>query len=90
VANQLWEAVGTELGASLANIVWLLNPDVIVIGGGVAKAADILFPHISKSVRGRCSEVITRNLRILPATLGNDAGAIGCAALALDAAARHS
>jgi glucokinase len=90
VANQVWEAVGTELGAALANIVWLLNPDVIVIGGGVAKAADILFPHINRSLRGRCSEVITQNLRIVPATLGNDAGAIGCGALALEAAARHS
>jgi glucokinase len=86
VANQLWEAFGTELGAALANIVWLLNPDVIVIGGGVAKAADVLFPHISRSVRGRCSEVVTEHLRIVAATLGNDAGAVGCGALALEAA----
>ena len=90
VAHRLWEEVGTELGAALANIVWLLNPDVIVIGGGVAKAADILFPHINRSVRGRCSEVLTQNLRIVPATLGNDAGAIGCGALALEAAALRS
>jgi glucokinase len=86
IANQLWEAFGTELGAALANIVWLLNPDVIVIGGGVAKAADVLFPHISRSVRSRCSDVVTEHLRIVAATLGNDAGAIGCGALALEAA----
>jgi glucokinase len=86
VANQLWEAVGTELGAALANIVWLLNPDVIVIGGGVANAGDVLFPHIERSVRSRCSDVVTEHLRIVAATLGNDAGAIGCGALALEAA----
>lgn len=87
VANRLWEAVGTEIGAALANIVWLLNPDAIVIGGGVAKAEENLFPHIIRSVKGRCSEVVTQHLRIVAATLGNDAGAIGCAALALEAAA---
>jgi glucokinase len=86
VANQLWQAVGTELGAALANIVWLLNPDVIVIGGGVANAADVLFPHIERSVRSRCSDVVTAQLRIVAATLGNNAGAIGCGALALEAA----
>jgi glucokinase len=90
VANQLWEAVGTEIGAALANIVWLLNPDAIVIGGGVAKAADVLFPHIIRSVKGRCSEVVTEHLRIVAATLGNDAGAIGCGALALEAAHNRS
>ncbi len=86
VALKLWEAVGNELGAAFANIVWILNPDVIVVGGGVAKAGERLFPHIERSLQSRTSVVINRNLRIVPAILGNDAGAIGCAALALSAA----
>lgn len=85
VATGIWEAVGNELGAAFANIVWLLNPDVIVVGGGVAKAAEVLFPHIERSLKSRTSPVMNRHLRIVPATLGNDAGAIGCAALALNA-----
>ncbi len=85
VAQKIWSEVGNELGAALANIVWMLNPEVIVIGGGIAKAEDILFPHIKKSLWSRCSHVVTDHLKIVPAALGNDAGAIGCAALALAA-----
>jgi len=86
VATQLWAAVGDELGAAFANIIWILNPDIIVVGGGVAKAGELLFPHIENSLKSRTSRVINAPLRILPAALGNDAGAIGCAALALAAA----
>src|SRR4030095_12448663 len=46
VAIQLWDAVGTEIGAALASVVWVLNPDTIVIGGGVAKADELVFEPI--------------------------------------------
>ena len=87
IARRLWEAVGDEIGAALASAVWILNPDAIVIGGGVAKAGDILFDPIQRSLRSRTPPVIHEQLRIVPAQLGNDAGAIGCAALALEARA---
>ena len=45
IAKQLWAQLGMELGVALANVVWLLNPDTIVIGGGVAKAGDLLRAH---------------------------------------------
>jgi glucokinase len=86
VALKLWAAIGEELGAAFANLVWILNPDIIVVGGGVAKAGDLLFPHIESSLKSRTSHIINSKLRIVPAALGNDAGAIGCAALALAAA----
>jgi glucokinase len=84
IAQGLWEAVGDEVGAALANAVWVLNPDTIVIGGGVAKAGDILFDPIRRSVESRTLKLFHENLRIVPAALGNDAGAIGNAALVLD------
>jgi glucokinase len=65
--------------------VWLLNPDAIVIGGGVAKAGDLIFNPIRRSLKSRTAPVIHEKLLIVPAKLGNDAGAIGCAALALEA-----
>lgn len=86
IAINLWAEVGDEIGAALANVVWVVNPDVIVIGGGVAKAGDVLFGPIRKSVASRTVELIHKNLRIIPAQLENDAGIIGNAALALDAA----
>jgi glucokinase len=85
IAKSLWEAIGDEIGAALASAVWILNPDAIVIGGGVAKAGEILFGPLQKSIRSRTAPVIHTQLQIVPAQLGNDAGAIGCAALALEA-----
>ena len=80
----MWQAIGDEVGAALASAVWVLNPDTIVIGGGVAKAGDLLFDPIRRSVESRTLKLFHENLRIVPAALGNDAGAIGNAALVLD------
>lgn len=88
VARELWRNLGDEIGAALANAMWLLNPDAIIIGGGVAKAGDLVFQPIRESIRNRTSKVIHENLLVEPACLGNDAGMIGCAALAIDAASR--
>jgi glucokinase len=87
IAKGLWEAVGDEIGAALASAVWLLNPDTIVIGGGVAQAGDLLFEPIRRSVAARTLTLFHENLRIVPAALGNDAGIIGNAALVLDRSA---
>jgi len=88
VARKLWEDLGTELGAALASVVWVINPDTIVIGGGVAKAGELIFEPVRRTIRARTSEIINRDLRVVPAALGNDAGIIGSATLALEAAGR--
>jgi glucokinase len=88
VAVDLWDQIGVELGCALANAIWLLNPDVIVIGGGVAKAGDLLFSPVRRTIRERTIDLIHENLRIVPAVLGNEAGIIGNACLALDAVER--
>jgi glucokinase len=87
IARGLWESIGIEIGCALVNAIWLLNPDAIVIGGGVAKAGDLLFVPIRRTISERTLSLFHENLRVVPAELGNEAGMIGCAALALDAAA---
>ena len=84
VARQVWAEVGFHLGITLCDIVWLLNPDRIVIGGGVAKAGDYVFGPIRQTIRERTMKIFHEHLEIVPAALGNDAGIIGSAALALD------
>lgn len=84
VAAQLWAQVGMEIGVALANVVWLLNPDSIVIGGGVARAGDLLFEPIRRTIRSFTMPTFYEELKILPAALGNDAGIIGSASVALD------
>ena len=86
VAIALWQEIGGKLGFVLANIVWLLNPDAIVIGGGVAKAGEWIFGPVRAEIKSRCSPIVCQKLELLPAKLGSDAGLIGAAALGLDLA----
>ena len=85
VALDLWAALGLEIGAALASVVFVLNPDTVIIGGGVAKAGELLLDPIRRTIRERTSDVFHEHLRVLPAALGNDAGIIGNAVLALEA-----
>lgn len=78
---ELWDRVGKRIGTTLAGIVNLLNPEKIIIGGGVAEAGELLFGPIRKTVKRRAMPVPGRAVRILKAKLGNDAGVIGAAAL---------
>jgi glucokinase len=84
LALQLWSDIGLKLGVGISNVVWLLNPHRIVIGGGVAKAGDRLIQKIHSTIRERTEKTFWENLEIVPATLGNDAGIIGAATLALE------
>jgi glucokinase len=90
IAAKIWEDIGFEIGIMLTNIAWLLNPDRIVIGGGVAKAGSLVFEPIKRTIRERTSEVYHENLEVVPAELGNDGGMVGSAALAIEAAERSS
>jgi glucokinase len=84
VAHKIWEEIGFHLGITLCDIVWLLNPDRIVIGGGVGRAGEYLFGPIRRVIEERTMKIFHEGLTIVPAMLGNDAGMIGSAALALE------
>lgn len=84
IAKQVWEEIGTEIGAALSSVIWILNPDTIVIGGGIARAGELIFAPIERAVKQRTMKFFNENLRIVPAQLGNDAGIIGSATLALE------
>ncbi|HYY26874.1 MAG TPA: ROK family protein [Chthoniobacterales bacterium] len=84
LALELWSEIGLKLGVGLSNVVWLLNPHRIVIGGGVAKAGERLFSKITNTIRERTEKTFWETLQIMPAALGNDAGFIGAATLALE------
>jgi glucokinase len=86
IARQIWGEAAEWLGTVLASIVWLLNPDGIIIGGGVSKAGDLLFEPLGNKMKGMLSPVLWEKLQLIPARFGNDAGIIGSAAQALDAA----
>ncbi len=82
VARQAWGDVATWLAHALANIVWVLNPDAILVGGGVAAAGDVLFDPLRKCLQSLLSEEFWEMLHVIPAEFGNTAGVLGAAALA--------
>jgi len=84
LALHLWADIGMKLGVGLTNVIWLVNPHRIVIGGGVANAGNLLFEHVWRTIETRCEKTFWEKLEVVPATLGNDAGIIGAATLALE------
>ena len=85
LALQVLDQYYAYMGEFLANVCCVVNPEVVVIGGGVSKAGEVLLdglkPYFNKYVFHAASEV-----KFTLASLGNDAGAYGAFKLALDAA----
>lgn len=86
IARQLWDSVAEKLACAIMNCCWLLNPEAVIIGGGVARAGDLLFGPLTSHLYAQLSAPFKEHLMILPARFGNEAGMIGAAALALEAA----
>ena len=83
IAVELVDEVGEILGSTLSNIACVVNPEVIVIGGGVSKAGSILIDTIEKHFEETAFHA-TRDTRFALASLGNDAGIYGCMQMVLD------
>ena len=84
VATGVLAEVGRRLGEGIAGLVNVLDPDVVVVGGGAIEAGDLLLEPTRRAFAGAVEGRSHRpEVSILPATLGNDAGAVGAADLAL-------
>lgn len=83
VAVGLVDEVCRILGSTLSNIACVVNPEVVVIGGGVSKAGSILTDAIQKHYI-ETSFHACRDTRFVLAGLGNDAGMYGCVQMLLD------
>ncbi len=73
------------VGVALANLVNILNPELIVLGGMLEQGQDLLLPAIESTLRRRAFANLGERVRLLPTTFGRRAGVIGAAALALHA-----
>ncbi len=71
------------LGAGIANILNILNPEVVVVVGGVTRAGDFLFAPLRSEVRRRAFKSAEQACRIVPGALPETAGVIGSAGLFL-------
>jgi len=78
-AKAIWLKVAERLSVTLVGVVNLLNPDCIVIGGGVAGVGKVLFDNIKKIILTRAMGVQAGHVKVFKARLGNNAGLIGAA-----------
>ena len=70
------------LGVGLANLVNILNPDMIIVGGGLSKLGDLLLEPAREVVRERAFGLPAQAVRVVPSQLGDDAGILGAAVFA--------
>ncbi|MEU6913913.1 ROK family protein [Streptomyces olindensis] len=83
VAVASFDRAAQALAAGIAATATLVEIDIVVIGGGVGKAGDILFAPLRKALRDYATLSFVRHLTVAPAQMGTDAGLVGAAAAAL-------
>jgi len=86
-ARELLETVGFHLGVGIASLVTIFNPEVVVLGGGFARAGDLLFDPARRVVAERTLPPARDVVRIVPALLGAEAGLIGAGLVGFEALA---
>ena len=79
----LIESAGINLGTRIAYLINLFNPEVVVIGGGIEKAGELILEPIRRTVKKFAFEEPANKVRIIPSVLGEDAVALGAASLVL-------
>ena len=82
-ALAVWERYGARLGVGVSSLVYVFTPQLVLLGGGLAGAADHFLPAVRREVEQRVQAVSREGLRIEACALGNGAGRLGAAKLAL-------
>ncbi|MBI5150694.1 MAG: ROK family protein [Candidatus Omnitrophica bacterium] len=84
-AIRFWQDAATHIGNALVGVINLLNPRMIIIGGGVANNFRFMGPTIRKVIRQRALKVQKKMVRVVRAELGDDAGILGAHILVKEA-----
>jgi glucokinase len=88
-AISYWHQYGRYLGAGLANLIYILTPEAIILGGGISAGADLFLPSVWTEIEARVLPSSREGLQILVAELANQAGVAGAACLALELLAQR-
>jgi predicted NBD/HSP70 family sugar kinase len=79
---EVYLEAGRMLGFAVANLVSLIDPEVVVIGGGLAKASDLFLDALRKGMKERTQPISGSKVRVVASSLGGDANLLGMARLA--------
>ena len=78
-----WKNWIDDLALGLTNVISFVNPEVIAMGGGVSSAGDFMLDPVRTLVDARTTTVPRGTTKLIRAVLGNDAGAVGAATMAM-------
>jgi glucokinase len=81
LAEKVFKELGKYLGLAFANLVNLLDPEIIVVGGGVVESSDLFMAEVKKAMKKYIASPEAKKVRLVKAKLGEHAGAIGAALL---------
>ncbi|HKV43648.1 MAG TPA: ROK family protein [bacterium] len=90
LAADLYRRAGTYVGTFLGNLLAILNPAMIIVGGGVSKTGDLLFQPLRAAIAARVYPKPALHVTVVPADLGDDVGIIGAAALVFHGASERA
>ena len=82
LAIEVFRRMGVYLGIGLASLINVLNPEIVVIGGGLSNGWDLFEKHVHQQVIERAFPIPARRVKIVRAECGDDAGLLGAARLA--------
>jgi glucokinase len=82
LGREVFRRMGISLGVGLASLINIFNPEMIVIGGGVAAGWDLFIAHVREQVAARAFPIPARRVEIVRAECGDDAGLLGAAQIA--------
>lgn len=83
LSKQIIKNTGQYLGIGIANLINILNPEKVIIGGGISQAGDLLMEPLVQTVMIRAMEVPASVVQIMRTKLAENAGSIGAATLVL-------
>lgn len=83
LALEVVQRAAFYLGIGIISFIHAFDPEMIIVGGGVSKAGELLLAPVRALVAERAIAAAQRNIRIVPAALGDDVGLIGAIALVL-------
>jgi glucokinase len=81
-ALEFWDNYGRNLGIGLTSIIYILTPEVAIIGGGISASAKYFLPAAQREIERRVMETSRPKFKLIAAELGNQAGITGAAKLA--------
>ena len=82
MALDIFHRAGRLLGFGVANMVSLFDPEIVIIGGGMAGTADLYLDSLREAMLERAQPLAARQVKLVVSTLGDGANLLGCARLA--------